>query len=52
MKQGKKLTRKQKELLEANNFNPHDYLLERQSNTEFVFIHRVTKQPLKLERDE
>lgn len=50
MKQGKKLTRKQKELLEANNFNPEDYLLERQSNMEFIFIHRVTKQPIKIEK--
>ena len=50
MKQGKKLTRKQKELLEENNFNPDDYLLERQSNLEFIFIHRVTKQPVRLER--
>lgn len=50
MKQGKKLTRKQKELLESNNFNPDDYLLERQSHTEFIFIHRVTKQPIKIER--
>mgnify|MGYP004567629779 CR=1 FL=1 len=50
MKQGKKLTRKQKELLEENNFNPDDYLLERQSHLEFIFIHRVTKQPVRLER--
>lgn len=50
MKQGKKLTRKQKELLEENEFNPNDYLLERQSSNEFVFIHRLTKQPLILEK--
>lgn len=50
MKQGKKLTRKQKELLEENNFNPNDYLLERQSHLEFIFIHKVTKQPLRLKR--
>lgn len=50
MKQGKRLTRKQKELLQLNNFNPDDYLLERQSHTEFIFIHRITNQPIKIER--
>lgn len=50
MKQGKKLTRKQKELLEENNLNPNDYLLERQSSSEFIFIHRITKQPIKIEK--
>lgn len=50
MKQGKKLTRKQKEFLEEKNFNPSEYLLERQSDTEFVFVHKITKQTLKLAR--
>lgn len=48
MKHGKKLTRKQKEVLQDNNYDPREYLLERQSSIEYIFVHRDTKQTVKL----
>lgn len=48
MKKLKKLTRKQKYLLAKNGYDFMQYLLERQDHNSFTFIHRETKETLKL----
>ncbi|WP_188066667.1 DUF6906 family protein [Brevibacillus brevis] len=49
MKQGKRPNRRQKEELEARNLNPANWLVERDSTSEFVLIHRFsgTKRTIK-----
>ncbi|WP_289141502.1 DUF6906 family protein [uncultured Brevibacillus sp.] len=42
MKQGKKPNRRQGEELKARNLNPANWLVERDSTTEFVLIHRFS----------
>ncbi|MDK0695891.1 hypothetical protein P5E93_14905 [Clostridium perfringens] len=46
MKHGVKLTRKHKEFLSKQQLDPRDYLLERQDDKSFTFIHRETKEKL------
>lgn len=48
MKKLKKLTRRQKNLLANNGFDFMQYLLERQDQNSFTFVHRETKEVLKL----
>ena len=50
MKQGKKLNRRQKELLAKNGYDVMDYLLERQNDNDhtFTYVHRRTKEVLVL----
>lgn len=50
MKQGKKLTRKQKELLLENGYDFNEWLLERQTESSFTYVHRNTKEILVLEK--
>ncbi|WP_213022497.1 DUF6906 family protein [Brevibacillus reuszeri] len=49
MKQGKRPNRRQREELKARNLNPANWLIERDSTTEFVLIHRFsgTKRTIK-----
>lgn len=42
MKQGKRPNRRQKKELEARNLNPANWLVERDSTTELVLIHRFS----------
>lgn len=46
MKKLKKLTLRQKELLSSNGYDFRQYLLERQDNKSFTFVHRETKEIL------
>lgn len=48
MKKLKKLTRRQKNLLANNGFDFMQYFLERQDYNSFTFVHRETKEVLKL----
>lgn len=48
MKKLKKLTRKQKEILSSNGYDFMQYLLERQDDKSFTFVHRETKDKLTL----
>lgn len=50
MKKLKKLTRKQKELLEVNGLDPKAYLMERQDdkNKIYTLVHIETKEKLEL----
>lgn len=50
MKHGKKLTRKQKELLAENGYDFNEWLLERQTELICVYINRKTKDTLTLEK--
>ena len=43
MKQGKKLNRRQKELLAKNGYDVLDWLLERQDHNSFTYVNRNTK---------
>jgi len=42
MKQGKRPNKRQKEELEARDLNPANWLVERDSMTELVLIHRFS----------
>jgi hypothetical protein len=48
MKQGKKLNRRQKELLAKNGYDVLDWLLERQDHNSFTYVNRNTKEVLNL----
>lgn len=48
MKHGKKLTRKQKELLTKYGYDYNDYLLERQDPKSYTYIHKLSKKSLKI----
>lgn len=48
MKHGKKLTRKQKELLSKNNYDCKEWLLERQDKNSYIYIKRNSKEILSL----
>ena len=50
LKQGKKLTRKQREVLIKNGYNSEEWLLERQNNLIYIFVNRETKKVLELEK--
>ena len=50
MKQGKKLTRKQREVLIKNGYNSEKWLIERQNNLTYIFVNRETKNVLELEK--
>lgn len=47
-KKGRKPTKKQKKLLDANGFNPADWLSVKKNNDEFVFVHRKDKRAVSL----
>ena len=49
-KQGKKLTRKQREVLIKNGYNSEEWLIERQNNLTYIFVNRETKKVLELEK--
>lgn len=42
MKQGKRPNRRQKDEMQAYRLNPANWLVERDTTTEFVLIHRFT----------
>lgn len=48
MKQGKKLNKRQKELLAKNGFDVLDWLLERQDHNSFTYVSRKGKETLTL----
>ncbi len=48
MKQLRKLTRKEKYLLKSQGYNSKDYLRERKTANNIVFVHRVTDQELQI----
>ncbi|MGX4601759.1 DUF6906 family protein [Faecalimicrobium sp. JNUCC 81] len=48
MKQGKKLTRKQREVLESNGYNSSEWLLERKNNLEYTYVNREKDVTIKL----
>ncbi|HSQ89523.1 DUF6906 family protein [Romboutsia sp.] len=48
MKQGKKLNRRQKELLTKNGVDFTEWLLERQDYNSYTYVHRETKEVIKL----
>ena len=50
LKQGKKLTRKQREIKIKNGYNSEEWLLERQNNLIYIFVNRETKKVLELEK--
>lgn len=50
MKHGKKLTRKQKELLTKYGYDYNDYLLERQDPKSYTYIHKLSKKALKINK--
>lgn len=50
MKNGKKLTRKQKEILADRKLNPNDFLVVKDTSTEIQFWDRVAKNVLVLKK--
>ena len=42
MKNGKKLTRRQKEFLKLNKLDPRNWLIVKNTSTEMVFVHRIS----------
>lgn len=50
MKQGKKITRKQREVLIENGYNSEEWLSERQKEFTYVFVNKKTKEILELEK--
>ena len=50
MKQGKKLTRKQREVLIKNGYDTYEWLLERQKELAYVFVNKETKEVIELEK--
>ena len=48
MKQLKKLNRRQKQVLADAGYDFMQYLIERQDNTSYTFVHRKTKEVLRL----
>ncbi|WP_158534759.1 DUF6906 family protein [Romboutsia maritimum] len=48
MKKLRKLTRKQKDILTKNGLDYNKYLLERQDPKSYTFVHRETKETVKL----
>ena len=48
MKNPKKLTRQMKELLKQKNLNPADWLMERNTTQEIVFVHRHSDRTRKV----
>ena len=52
LKHGRKLTRKQRDLLMENGYNSDEWLLERQTELTYVFyVNRNTKETLTLEKN-
>lgn len=50
MKQGKKVTRTQREVLIKNGYNSDEWLLERQKELTYIFVNKETKEVIELER--
>lgn len=51
LKHGRKLTRKQRDLLMDNGYNSDEWLLERQTELTYVYVNRNTKETLTLEKN-
>lgn len=51
MKQGKKLNRKMKVFLENEGFNANEYLVERKTSKNIIFIRKNTKEKIVFECD-
>ena len=51
LKHGRKLTRKQRDLLMENGYNSDEWLLERQTELTYVYVNRNTKETLTLEKN-
>ena len=51
MKHGRKLTRKQREILIKNGYNSEEWLLERQTDLACVYVNKNTKELLTLEKN-
>ncbi|WP_343102115.1 hypothetical protein [Romboutsia sp. MSSM.1001216sp_RTP31141st1_G3_RTP31141_220114] len=51
MKHGRKLTRKQRDLLMENGYNSDEWLLERQTELNYVYVNRNTKETLIIEKN-
>ncbi len=51
LKHGRKLTRKQRDLLMDNGYNSDEWLLERQTELIYVYVNRNTKETLTLEKN-
>ena len=51
LKHGRKLTRKQRDLLMENGYNSDEWLLERQTELIYVYVNRNTKETLILEKN-
>ena len=50
LKHGRKLTRKQRDLLMDSGYNLDEWLLERQTELIYVYVNRNTKETLTLEK--
>ncbi|WP_178812615.1 DUF6906 family protein [Intestinibacter bartlettii] len=50
MKHGKKLTRKQREILIQNGYDSDEWLLERQTELISVYVNKNTKELLTLDK--
>ena len=50
LKHGRKLTRKQRDLLMESGYNSDEWLLERQTELIYVYVNRNTKETLTLEK--
>ena len=51
LKHGRKLTRKQRDLLMDSGYNSDEWLLERQTELIYVYVNRNTKETLTLEKN-
>ena len=51
LKHGRKLTRKQRDLLMENGYNSDEWLLERQTELTYVYVNRNTKETLIIEKN-
>ncbi len=51
LKHGRKLTRKQRDLLMENGYNSDEWLLERQTELNYVYVNRNTKETLIIEKN-
>lgn len=51
MKHGKKLTRKQREILIKNGYDSDEWLLERQTELICIYLNKSTKELLTLEKN-
>lgn len=49
MKKLRKITRGQRQILTDNGYNSYDWLLERQTQDGFTFVHKDTKEVITLQ---